>query len=76
MRRVLSILFGLAILVVAGLTLALFREVNGSAIAAVDATKTWHASVIALVVTPLVAENRTPVAAQSTRHSERCTRAI
>jgi mono/diheme cytochrome c family protein len=39
MKRVLSVLFGLAILVVAGLTLALFREVNGSAIAAVDATK-------------------------------------
>jgi len=39
MRRVLLGLFGLTVLVIAALTVILFREVNGSAIAAVDATK-------------------------------------
>ncbi len=39
MKRVLLILFGMTVLVVAGLTVTLFREVNGSAIAAVDAKK-------------------------------------
>ena len=39
MRRLLLILFSVFVLVTAGLTMTLFREVNGSAIAAVDAKK-------------------------------------
>ncbi len=39
MKRIISVIFGLAIFIIAALTVSLFRDVNGSAVAAADAAK-------------------------------------